>query len=694
MKKGQVQSPNGIVEKHSSEDEIENDRKNFFSLFNHSSSLVCVFKGSEHIIETMNESCIKSFGFNATGLPIKFAQSEATELHHVLDKVYSTGRPSEFIELPIILAGQIRYFNVTFTPKVNLAEKVNGVMMLAFEVTDQVLTRYALVGQREALEMILNGTPLQSVLQKLISTTKTQMSEFSRAAIWLIDDDGKNLIKGATFNLSNSFCNQVQSAQIGPDSAACSKVAYFKQPLFIGDLKLDPSWERFQDTPEYKELKSCWASPIISANGRILGVFALYYNYRHLAICKEKGFVELITRTAAVVIEKHRSQAELESAKLHAELASATKSTFLANMSHEIRTPLGIILGFAKLLKESNLPKRQQEGYVNVIERNSCQLLKIVDEILDLAKVEAGKMSIELIDFSFADLLNDVLTSMRLKAAEKNIEFVFKPVTELPKVINSDPTRIRQILNNVLGNAIKFTNKGQVEFRVSFETDLLEFEVEDSGCGIKCEDQKKLFQVFKQADESITRRFGGTGLGLVLTRKLTEALNGNFWLKESQPGIGSTFVVQIKAVKAEKCIESVMADFAEMGIEELDLSEQLRGKRVLLVEDCKDNQDLFSIFLNQQGATVKLADDGQEGIDRAMSEEFDVVLMDVQMPKLDGISAVNRLRAGGYKKPVIALTAHAMKEERDACMRAGFSDFLSKPFNREDLIAKIQHQLH
>ncbi len=377
---------------------------------------------------------------------------------------------------------------------------------------------------------------------------------------------------------------------------------------------------------------------------------------------------------------------KLAEARTTAERANSAKSQFLANMSHEIRTPLGAIIGFSELIKERGLEQNQTSEFISVIERNSAQLLRIIDDILDLSKVEAGKMLIENLAFSLPEMLREFSAQMNFKASARGIRFQLKATTPIPQTIISDITRLRQILMNVVGNAIKFTDKGFVELRVKFADTLLEFEVQDTGRGISEEQRKILFQPFTQADASTTRKYGGTGLGLTLTRSLAEALGGTFDLKHSELGSGSTFVVHLK-VKTQVGT-SLYSGFAESMAESkpLDKQGQLASLQVLLVEDSPDNQTLISIYLHRAGASVDIASDGEEGCRMATSKDYDIVLMDVQMPVMDGITAVKHLRKHDYKKPIIALTAHAMKEERDRCLQAGFTEFLTKPVVREDLV--------
>lgn len=400
-----------------------------------------------------------------------------------------------------------------------------------------------------------------------------------------------------------------------------------------------------------------------------------------------------ITGILMDITEEEIARQQIQEAKLIAESANAAKSQFLANMSHEIRTPLGAIMGFVSLLKDEGLSRHDRDGFISVVERNSSQLLRIIDDILDLSKVEAGMMVIEEIDFALPELLTDFSSLMGFTAREKGILFVLKALTPLPRLMTSDPMRIRQILMNVVGNAIKFTDSGRVELNVSCLNNRLEFEVKDTGRGITREQEEGLFQPFSQADTSITRKYGGTGLGLVLTRRLAEAMGGSFKLRESKVGVGSVFVAEMKVIVAKDAELISGLGFTPDPVRTAVSLGQLADIKVLLVEDSPDNQALISFFLSRAGARVEIASDGQQGRQKASAHVYDIVLMDVQMPVLDGISAVRLLRADGYKVPVIALTAHAMKEERIRCLQAGYTDFLSKPVTREDLIEIILRHL-
>jgi signal transduction histidine kinase/CheY-like chemotaxis protein len=387
-----------------------------------------------------------------------------------------------------------------------------------------------------------------------------------------------------------------------------------------------------------------------------------------------------------------RQKADLEASRLEAERANLAKTSFLANMSHEIRTPLGAIMGFIGLMRDPDVHPTEISNHLSVIDRNSNHLLRIVDDILDLAKVESGKMTIEKIEFSLIQFLAEFASFAGLKARENGIVFEFKADSLLPETICSDPTRLRQILSNVVGNAIKFTEKGKVELAVAYIDKQLVFRVTDTGRGISDEQRPLLFQAFAQADSSTTRKYGGTGLGLVLTKKLCEALGGGFKLAESVIGKGSTFEssVPVEIPKASRLVPVHALEIRSAPEASRTSSVDLSNMKVLLVEDSPDNQLLVRMMLAKVGIAIDIANDGADGIEAATSKNYDVVLMDIQMPNMDGHEAVKTLRAKGYAGPIVALTAHAMKVERERAEQSGFSHFLTKPIDRKSLIDLIE----
>ena len=412
---------------------------------------------------------------------------------------------------------------------------------------------------------------------------------------------------------------------------------------------------------------------------------------RAIAIKSSSGIIQYWIGTATDIDDQKKTSKELELAKEIAENANATKSAFLANMSHEIRTPLGAILGFSSLLKDVNLPIGDRDQYIDTINRNGQSLTRIIDDILDLAKVEAGRLDVEEIDFSLFDLVAEVVDLFKEKAKQKGI-YLFTSIDEnVPHCISSDPTRIRQILINILGNAIKFTDTGGVRMRVRAAPDLREslkisVDVKDTGCGLTEEQKARLFKPFTQADNTTTRQFGGTGLGLALSKRLSEALGGDIAIEKYVPNEGCTFVVTFLAAPAKSLGR------ARQGVKTAvpSSANALHQLRVLLVDDSPDNQLLVKRFLTKNGAHVEVANDGLQAVEMALSKTYEIVLMDIQMPHMDGYQAIKALREKNYQTPIIALTAHAMLEDRAKTQAAGFVSHLTKPIDMNDLLSSVR----
>jgi len=387
---------------------------------------------------------------------------------------------------------------------------------------------------------------------------------------------------------------------------------------------------------------------------------------------------------------------------ISAEAANRAKSQFLANMSHEIRTPLTAILGFTENLLEPHMPEVERTSALQTILRNGHHLLQLINDILDLSKIEAGRLETERLSFSPGELAADVVSALRVRADAKSIQLRLAYRGSIPDAICSDPTRLRQILINLVGNAIKFTEKGAVEVRVSMrdvdpDRSRLLFEIVDSGIGMTAEQMERLFQPFTQADGSMARRFGGTGLGLSISRQLAQLLGGDI-LVTSEVDRGSTFAVSVETGPLEGIAwrATPPAGFESRPSETASVV-RLTG-RLLLAEDGPDNQVLIGSFLKRCGAEVTIVNNGQKAVAAAKASlaqgtPFDLILMDMQMPVLDGYAATRELRAGGWLRPILALTANAMSEDRQKCLAAGCDDFATKPIDRRRLIAQIQEML-
>jgi signal transduction histidine kinase/AmiR/NasT family two-component response regulator len=389
-----------------------------------------------------------------------------------------------------------------------------------------------------------------------------------------------------------------------------------------------------------------------------------------------------------------QSKRLLTESKKSAEQASLAKTLFLASMSHEIRTPISAILGFSDLLLAQKSVDDEQRYWAQRIRKNGDHLLRLIDDILNISKVESGKLEVEKQIVSIRDILHQLKSSQESKALEKGIKLTFAFKTSLPDLVESDATRLFQILTNLVGNAIKFTRVGWVNLDLRFEPNgnFLIVLVSDSGLGLTSEQKARLFSIFSQADVSHTRRFGGSGLGLVVSKQLARVLGGDLELLESEPGRGSKFqlILPLALLPRTEYFTNLDEVIHAESIEAEGNYLSLEGHNILVVDDSADNRFLVTRMLTKAGAQVVTAGNGIDGIEKASKYNFSAILMDIQMPGLDGIQTTAELRKRGYTQPIIALTACALVEERQRCIEAGCDSHLAKPITRDVLVAKIK----
>lgn len=387
---------------------------------------------------------------------------------------------------------------------------------------------------------------------------------------------------------------------------------------------------------------------------------------------------EILTNT---VKERKEFEKQLEEARQNAEQSLETRKLFLANISHEIRTPINAISGMSGILADTEISETQKQ-YVNAIQSSSKSLMVIVNDILDMSKLESGKFSAEFIPFDLRTVLDPLYTSYLLKTDEKGIAFSIDYPENMPKWVFGDPTRLGQILNNLISNAIKFTDKGSVSLKITFEKKEKSYEfcfrVTDTGIGIDPEKLKTIFEFFSQEDNTITRRFGGTGLGLAISKSLAELLGGEIKV-ESKKNEGSTFKV---------CLS--MPEASEQAKISSTQKTDLTDKNVLVVEDNELNRFLAVTILKKWKANIQIAENGEEAVEAIKNKPIDIVLMDIQMPVMDGVAAAiiirNELKSN---VPIIALTANALESEKEKCWQAGMNEYVTKPYNPDLLKEKI-----
>ncbi len=647
--------------------QVEIEGQKFEALFAEAPSAMALLRGPRFALEKANSMYRQLVGEHVafgTEIAKTLPEGQNDLFVDLMSKVYSTGVPYFDREARVVFPdweGKLtrEYFlDFAFQRIVDAEGQPYGIYVHATDVTDRVLARQRLIESKSDLEDSESRF-------RLLADAMPQI-------VFTADDSGNfDYFNQRWFEYTGLTFEESKGWNWGP-------------VLHEADLQMSVNrWTESITTGlpyeiEYRikcgsDLTYRWhlgrAVPITDVNNRIVKWFGTNTDIHDVKLLAE----------------------ELRAAKQNAESANQIKSRFLANMSHEIRTPLGVIIGFTDLLREHLDDKDDTKGYIERISTNALQLGSLIDEILDLSKIEADRLEAERVTIDLEGLLEDVFKSMSMIAKDKDLAFEKEWQTPVPSHVVTDPNRFRQILINIIGNAIKFTDQGAVTISLTVNAKgmgrTIEVRVTDTGIGLNKDQQARIFEPFMQADNSVTRRFGGTGLGLALSKRLAKVLGGDLILEKSEPGKGSTFIVIIDIGESSVGVESraSLAVSAEPS-KYLKLPAHLK---VLIVDDSPDNRAIVSRFLKLSGASSDTAENGQIAVEKALTETFDLILMDIQMPIMDGYQALGVLRENNFPNPIVALTAHAMKEEKDKCMKAGFNGYLSKPVDRHNLLQLI-----
>ncbi|UQB43151.1 response regulator [Thiomicrospira microaerophila] len=578
--------------------------------------------------------------------------------------------------------------------RLNLKEKI---ATIAGDISALKKSEEEIVASNQILTMIAKRAKLSDTLDALCRFTE-KMDDNILSSVLLVDpSNDKILLQGAAPSLPADYNALMEAGlPIAPNVGTCGTAAYTGQLAVAADIQQDPRWlpyTAFIDKTREHGLLACWSMPMISSHGVVMGSFANYCRKVGQPSSENLRILEWAVNVATMAVEKHYAEQALEMAKQQAEEANRAKSEFLANMSHEIRTPMNGIIGMSELgLKDTDPQKMHHQ--LERVNQSGRLLLGIINDILDFSKIEAGKLELDPQPFQVAQLRDELKDLFEGLAQDKGLVFSVQCYCKdsCVQCLYGDNLRLRQVLTNLIGNAIKFTQQGEVILACKFNLGQdnqpwLHFDIQDTGIGMTTEQQQKLFKAFTQADTSITRKHGGTGLGLVISHRLVKLMGGNDIQIRSQPNKGSIFSFSVPMMDCNSKQQ------AQLNIQTKIVEQTQLSGRVLLVEDNEINQEVAVNMLTQLGLQVELADNGQIAVEKAQQQTFDVILMDIQMPVMDGYQACLAIRAFNSTIPIIALTAAAMVEDKNKALAVGMNDHLAKPFNSEALYRILSENL-
>ena len=586
------------------------------------------------------------------------------------------------------------------TRKVGIADregKPRFLVGISVDITERKWLENLGEMRRIILETLAASQSLDEMLAFVVQLVEKRSPD-ALCAILLLDKDGQHLAHGSAPSLPDFYNRAIDGIAVGPGIGSCGAAAFLGTRVIVEDVTAHPNWTSFAELAQRAGLRSCWAEPIRAAGGKLLGGFAIYHRDPRAPGAKDLRLIEFVAQITGLVIERKRIEGELESYRLNleemvanrtrelvlardqAETANRAKSDFLANMSHELRTPLNAVMGFSDLLRRDPRLAPAQRESLDIINRSGAHLLSLINDILDMVKIDSGRVQVRLAPFDLAGLIGGVADSFRGRAAAKGVGLRVERASPVPRYIRSDEAKLRQALVNLADNAFKFTDAGEVVLRVEMlsgsTTPWLSFEVQDSGIGISADDRQRIFDPFVQVSGLDAQE--GTGLGLSITRRFAELLGGRIEVT-SQLGQGSCFRLELPVEEVDEVEARQAGDEAR---EVVGLEPGQPDHRILIVDDQPENALLLKRLLETVGFPVQIANNGVRGVELFADWRPDFIWMDWRMPVLDGVEATRRIRAaeGGSAVKIAAITASVLPEQQEAILAVGVDDIVRKPY--------------
>ncbi|RFC32501.1 MAG: PAS domain S-box-containing protein [Candidatus Nitrotoga sp. SPKER] len=675
-----------------------------------SSDDIIISKNLNGIIKSWNLAAERIFGYSqaeAVGKHISLVipSDRLAEEHEIMGNIKSGQRISHFETIRRRKDGSLVELSITVSPIKDTQGNIIGASKIARDITARKTVEKELTEERETLETLNRLAPvltsildLKSLIQHVTDeTTKIIGAAFGAFFYHVINDDGKAFL---LYTLSGAPKEAFARLGMPQATAVFGLTLQGEGTLLSDDITVDPHYDQIKPNAEmlteHLPVKSFLAVPVISRSGEVIGGLSFGHPDRAAFADRDLRVVEGIAALMAVGIDNARLYDQVKLGKKKAEEANRAKTDFLTTMSHEIRTPMNAIVGLSNILLMSSPLTVKQTDFIKTLQSSSNALLILINDLLDLSKIEARTVELEDTPFSLHKLVEEIVHMSSVQAKEKGLIFTADIESVNTLIFRGDPTRLRQILNNLCSNAVKFTEYGQVSLQILNEEgdDLglakISIIVSDTGIGIAEEKLDLIFEKFVQADPSINRRYGGTGLGLSITKSLVTTMGGTISVM-SKVNDGSVFTASLQLRLATQ------EDLSGRNtILMPTLYEPIQNKKpyILIIEDHEANIMVASAFLDSLGYDYDVARNGTEALKKIKVLQYDVALMDVQMPGLNGYETTqlfrNEEKNGGKRRlPIIGVTAHAMAGEKERCLSAGMDDYMSKPFNLIDLRSKI-----
>jgi signal transduction histidine kinase/PAS domain-containing protein len=690
---------------------MESDRTRLAEAFSQSPAFLAVLRGPDHVFEFVNDRYHDLVGRrDLVGQSLGQALPELEEQGFVaiLDKVYATGEPFVGTDVRVLVRRppsevlEAIDLDFVYQPMKGPDGAVAGILAHGVDVTEKNRTEATLASDKKVLEGIATGAPLSEVLETIARGAEAQSADGMLCSILVLDEAGERLLHGAAPSLPESYNQAIDTLPIGPGMGSCGTAAFQRRPVFVTDIAADPLWASYRQLAADHGLGACCSTPVLGSGGEVLGTVAMYYRHPHVPSARDSDLIRSATHLAGIVLAKemvdrrlrHSLEAE-QAARAEAERASRLKDEFLATLSHELRTPLSAILGWTRIIRlKPDVPADLVRG-VDVIERNANAQATIIQDLLDMSAIMSGKVRLNIQTTDLAALVQAAIDTATPAAEAKQIRLEAVLHEDGPVLIAGDADRLQQVLWNLLSNAVKFTPKdGRIQVALERVASQVQVRVEDTGAGIAPAFMPHVFDRFRQADASTTRRHGGLGLGLSIVKQLVELHGGSVTVSSEGPGRGSVFVVTLPVAALRPAVETAIAPRAAgHPMPAVEDYVAVDGVRVLVVDDDADAREMVRRLLQERGCVVATAGSVNEALHVLGRGRFDVLVSDIGMPGEDGHALIRRIRALGAEAggdiPAVALTAYARPEDRAKALRAGFQRHTVKPIDPVELFSLV-----